>query len=261
MPGKGNILVVEDEPVNATYIAHQLTKLGYSILAAVGSGREAVQISQEKRPDLVLMDVGLEGEMDGVEAATLIHEKTGIPVVFLTGSSDESTIDRARSTEAFGYLYKPLQEREARSTLELALYKAEMQARLDEERKWLATTLRCINDAVIATDATGAVKLINPAAERLTGWKQQEALGRDLSEIFKVFDESGREPAECAVTELLTEGGQGGFVSTKCLVSRDGHETIIQESASPITNESGVTCGIVLVFRPSESDRSIGLTR
>jgi two-component system, cell cycle sensor histidine kinase and response regulator CckA len=250
MSPNGNVLVVEDESVSALLIRHQLIKLGYSVAGVVGSGEEAVSLAQQNKPDLVLMDIGLSGSMDGVEAALAIRRTTGIPVVFLTASSDEETVERARAAEAYGYLHKPLKDREAHTTLQLALYKSEMETRLQEEHRWLATTLRCIADAVIATDATGAVKLLNPTAERLTGWREQAAIGRDLSDVFQLFEADTATPAECAVTRLLHDVGTTGIISKKLLLCRDGSQTLIEESASPITNESGHMSGVVLVFRP-----------
>jgi len=256
MSSNGHILVVEDESLNAAVIEHQLIRLGYSIAGVVASGEEAIRIAQASKPDLVLMDIGLQGEMDGVEAAAIIHKTTGIPIVFLTANSDETTVDRVRSTEAYGFLHKPFHEREAHTTLQLALYKSEMEFRLHEERSWLATTLRCITDGVIATDAIGAVKLLNPAAQKLTGWTEQAAMGRDLSEVFQVLDPETRNPAECAVTQLFNDEATHGIISRKLLVCRDGTQIPVEQSAASITNESGHMSGVVLVFRPLDLDAS-----
>jgi PAS domain S-box-containing protein len=244
----GNVLIVEDEPVNAAVIEHQLKKLGYSVAGIATSGEEAIELAQSTKPDVVLMDIHLEGQFDGVEAAVAIRKKSGVPVVYLTGNSDEETIERARTTEAFGYLHKPFQEREVHSTLQLALHKAEMEIRVREESSWFATTLRNISDAVIAADPTGAVKLINPAAQRLTGWGEEQAVGHDLSEVFQILEPKTRAPAECAVTRVLNESGAGG-TSYKVLVSRGGTEIWIEESAAAIIADSGDLSGVLVVFR------------
>src|SRR5882757_7766071 len=109
MAKNGHILIVEDEAVNAAMIEHQLIKLGYGVAGITGSGEEAIALMEKCRPDLVLMDIGLEGQMDGVEAANVIRRRFEIPVIYLTTNSDEATIERARSTEAHGYLHKPIQ--------------------------------------------------------------------------------------------------------------------------------------------------------
>ena len=106
------VLVVEDEGVVALDIQSRLAKLGYTVLAVVDSGEEAVRKATEVRPDLVLMDVRLKGEMDGVEAAERIRADLDIPVIYLTAYADEPTVQRAKVTEPFGYLRKPLVERE-----------------------------------------------------------------------------------------------------------------------------------------------------
>jgi PAS domain S-box-containing protein len=250
-----HVLIVEDEPVNAAVIEHQLRKLGYSVTGIATSGREAVELAQKSKPDIVLMDIQLEGQMDGVEAAITIRKTMGVPVVYLTGTSDDQTIERAQRTEAFGYLHKPFHERDVHSTLQLALHKSEMEARIRDERKWFATTLRHISDAVIAADATGAVKLVNLAAQQVTGWKEAEAVDRDLSEIFQILEPETRTPAECVVTRVLNEGPADGVPSTKLLVSRDGTEVAIEESATSITTDSGDVSGVLVVFRKSHSPR------
>lgn len=250
----GHILIVEDESVNAAVIEHQLTKLGYSIAGIVDSGEDALEAAEKTRPDLVLMDIQLEGKMDGIEAATEIQKRVGIPVVYLTANSDDHTIERARKTEAFGYLHKPFQEREVHSTLQLALYKAEMESRVRAERKWFATTLRCIKDGVITADAAGAVKLLNLSAEQLTGWKETQALDRDLSEVFRVMDPNTRQP-ECVLTRLIREEIPTGGKSRKLLISRSGEEVAIEESATFITGDAGEMIGVLVAFHECSDPR------
>jgi len=245
----GHVLIVEDELVNAAVIEHQLRKLGYSVAGTASSGEEALELVERSKPDVVLMDIQLDGEMDGVETAITIQKKLTVPVVYLTATSDEQTIERARATGAYGYLHKPFQDRDVHSTLQLALYKAEIEARIRDERKWFATTLRHITDAVIGADATGAVKLMNLAAEQLTGWNEAEAVDRDISEIFTVLDPETHMPAECALTRLLHSQPGSGVKSSKVLVSRHGTETTIEESATSITTDTGDLSGLVVVFR------------
>ena len=123
------ILVVEDNPVIAGMIRRFLTKSNYGITGIVTTGEEAVELAGQSMPSLALMDVQLAGKMDGITAARLIGEKFQIPTIYLTGSSDAETIARAASTEAYGYLLKPVQERELIKTVELALSKHESECR------------------------------------------------------------------------------------------------------------------------------------
>src|SRR5207249_3205124 len=157
---KTQILVVEDEHIVAKDIQLRLQALGYHIPAVASSGEEALQKAEEIRPDLVLMDIRLKGPMNGVEAAEELRRRFNIPVVYLTAYADKHTLDRAKVTEPFGYILKPFEERELYTCIEVALYKHHTECKLRESEQWLATTLRCIGDGVIATDMAGRVKFI-----------------------------------------------------------------------------------------------------
>ena len=136
-----SIMVVEDEAIVAKDIETSLAGLGYSISAVVSSGEEALAAAQNAKPDLILMDIMLNGKTDGIETAKQITSRLDIPVVFLTAFSDEGTIGRAKEANAFGYLLKPFEERELRTTIEMALYKNAMERKLKQNRQWLETIL------------------------------------------------------------------------------------------------------------------------
>ncbi len=138
---KARILVVEDEVIVAMDIQSRLRSLGYMVADHVGTGEEAVRKAGETRPDLVLMDIRLAGEMDGIQAAEKIHAEFDIPVVYLTAYADEETIQRAKVTEPFGYILKPLQERELHAAIELALFKHQAEQELREVNRHLEEAL------------------------------------------------------------------------------------------------------------------------
>ena len=140
----------------------------------------------ELDPDLVLMDIHLRGGMDGVEAAEAIHNRFDVPVVYLTAYADPATVGRARVTEPYGYVLKPFEERELHVVIEMALYRHRMARKLKESERWLAATLRSIGDGVIAVDGDWRVRFMNPVAERLTGWRVDDAIGRELAEVLRV---------------------------------------------------------------------------
>jgi signal transduction histidine kinase len=117
------ILVAEDESIVARHIGDVLQRSGYEVGATVATGEAAVAKARELRPDLVLMDVALQGRMDGVEAAGRIREQTGIPVIYLTAYADDVTLDRAKRTEPAGFVVKPFDDRELRAAVEVALYR------------------------------------------------------------------------------------------------------------------------------------------
>ncbi|MFM6154851.1 MAG: response regulator, partial [Sphaerospermopsis kisseleviana] len=129
------ILIVEDELLIANNIARKLTKLGYEIVDMVSSGRDAIYIAGEKRPDLVLMDIVIKGEMDGIETAEKLYQRYGIPVIYLTAYADSETINRAKSTTPFGYILKPFKDEELQASIAIALQKR--QAELEEKQEYI----------------------------------------------------------------------------------------------------------------------------
>jgi len=170
---KIRILIVEDEAIVAEDLELAVTNIGYEVVGRAVSADAAVDKAVKLKPDLVLMDIVLRGEKNGIDASQEIKEKVDIPVIFLTAYSDVGLIDRAKSTEPYAFLVKPFQERQLLASIETALHKSGVEKRLEESEEWLATTLMSIGDAVIATDAAGCVKSMNHVAERLTGWKQE----------------------------------------------------------------------------------------
>jgi hypothetical protein len=242
------ILIVEDETIVAFNIKNRLEGLGYSVIDIITSGEKALKKVTEMPPDLILMDIKLKGSIDGIETAHQIRKHFSIPVVYLTAYTDEETLNRAKVTEPFGYILKPFEARDLCTTIEMALYKHKIEQQLREREEWLATTLKCIGDAVITTDSQGLVTFMNPVAERLTKKKQEEVLGRDLSQVLCLINETTREVVENPVQVVLKEGVTIGLENHTLLITKEGAEIPISDSAAPIKNEVGHILGAVLVF-------------
>ena len=242
------ILIVEDEAIVAEDIHNSLRGLGYIISAVVSSGEEAITKIEEDMPDLVLMDIVLKGDMDGIEAAGQIYSRFNIPVVYLTAFTDEKTIERAKLTEPFGYIVKPFEDRELHSTVEMALYKHKMESKLKENESWLSTILMSIGDAVVVTDANGNIQFMNDVSCFLTGWKREEAIGKTLVDIFNIVNEQTLKKVEDPVTKVIREGKVVGLANHTILISKDGTEIPIDDSGAPVKDEKGNIIGVVLVF-------------
>jgi len=134
---KNNILVVEDEAIVSKDIQQSLKKLGYNIVGAAATGEKAIALALEHKPDLVLMDIMLKGEMSGIEAAEQIKEKLKIPVIYLTAYADENTLSKAKVTEPYGYIIKPFKEIDLHTSIEMALYKHSKEREIIKERDFL----------------------------------------------------------------------------------------------------------------------------
>ena len=243
------ILIVEDESIVAKDIQNSLTSLGYTVVGVVAFGEDAVERVGVLKPDLILMDVMLKGAMDGIEATEHIRREHSVPVVYLTAYTDDDTLRRAKVTEAFGYLLKPFEDRELRTTIEMALYKHTMERKLRESREWMETTLRCISDAVIATDASGCIQFMNTKAETLTGWKSVDAIGRKLTDVFCLMEASAMALVENNLTAILAKGAVVRADTDAILISKDGRQAPIAHSAAPIRDDHGTILGVVASFR------------
>jgi TMAO reductase system sensor TorS len=241
-------MVVEDEGLVALSLQRKLQSFGYEVPVVVASGEEAVQQAVASRPDLILMDIRLAGPLDGVDAAVQIHAQLDVPIIYLSAYSDSATLERAKATEPFGYLVKPFEERELRTTIETTLYRHQLERKLKASEHWLATTLRSIADAVIATDVNGAITYMNPVAEHLTGWNQSDATGRRLADVFNIVSEKTRLPAENPALLALRDGVVVSLVNSILLIDRGGQACPIDNSAAPIKDERGHLLGTVLVF-------------
>lgn len=248
------ILIVEDERVVAIDLEQQLRRLGYSVVGRAANALDALRLVEERAPRLVLMDIQLPGEMDGIDAARTIRRRFDVPVVYLTAHSDERTLQRALTAEPFGYIVKPFHERELRTTLEVAFYKHEMERRLRESEEWIATLLRSVGDAVVATDEKGAIVFLNPNAESLLGWSAAEVKGRPFADVLRFIDEETEQPRR--IEEL--DGADGTAASTTYLARhRQGSMVPVEPSMAPIRNRSGEVIGRVLVLRDVAARRAI----
>ena len=246
---KARIVVVEDESLLAEDIQERLKNLGYEVAAVAHSGEEALAVVAAAHPDLVLMDIRLKGKMDGIDTARVVRERFNLPVVYLTGEADGATLERAKATEPLGYLLKPIEEKRLYSTVEIALYKHKMDQRLRRIERWFATTLKSIGDAVIVTDTEERVTYMNSMAETLTGWKFGETTGKPLARVYQTVNAETRETLASLVPQALLEGVVAGATNRAVLVSRQGAETPIDDSAAPIRDSAGNITGVVLTFR------------
>ena len=245
---EAQIVVVEDESIVAEHIRRSLQKLGYSVSAVANTGEKAIKCVEENNPDLVLMDIVLQGEMDGIETARKIRSRFNIPVVYLTAYSDEKILERAKITEPFGYVIKPFSERELRINIEIALYKHRMELELKENERWLAATLKSLGEAVIATDKKGIIRIMNPFAEVLTGWKREEALGKPLAAVFNVISEGKDKTIEDPITKAIRQDSFYGLEDHTVLIARMGTRIPVDIIGTSIKDDADNVIGVVLVF-------------
>ena len=236
------ILVVDDEGLNAADMQKRLERLGYSVPAIASSGEEALQCARSTPVDLVLMDIRLKGKMDGIATAEALKAEPGTPVVYISGYADEETVHRAKLTEPLGFLLKPITDGDLRSAVQIALYKHDMERQLRASEAWLSATLRSVGEGIVATDTGGEIVFLNPPAERLTGWSSGEACGRLLMDVLGLFEESHRRPARNPIADL-----PAGESRSYMLVSKTGAHTAVEVTCFENRSASDLLGSIVVV--------------
>ena len=256
------ILVVEDDASIAESIRDVLVAANYTVPEIVSSGTSAIEAAVRLRPSLVLMDVALDGPMDGIETAQQLRDTYGIRVVYLTGIIDDETLRRAKQTAPLGYLKKPFGARELCIAIEIAMHQASLESALAAREQLFATTLQSIGDAVLTTDSGRRITFMNRAAETLTGVRPGDYLDTSVDEIVRLVDARGG-----SLLDALDFGGSG-----QCAVDLPpearlviGPATVeVEGSVAPIEVRLGKTAGSVMVFRDvaerRRRERSVGVS-
>jgi PAS domain S-box-containing protein len=252
------ILVVEDEGLVAADLQEHLTELDYEVVAVVDTAEAALREAARLRPDLVLMDIMLAGQMDGVEAADRITREQDVPVVFLTAHADQATLARGKATGPYGYIVKPFGERELHVTIEIALYRHQAEARIRQLEHRHKALIGSIHEAVIATDRWGLVTSLNPAASALTGWALPEALNKSLDQVAPLLRGPGGERLVSPISRVLQDRVTFADDQPAWLLPRQGSERPVLFTLAPILDDAGTLLGVVAVFRetaapPAES--------
>lgn len=247
------ILIVEDEKIIALNLKENLQSLGYKVVAIVASGEQAIEKAEKFHPDLVLMDICLKGKIDGITAAHQIWNNFSIPVIYVTGHSDQNTLERAKGSAPFGYILKPVQERELYVAIETALQRY-------EREHLLSAILKSMGDGVIVIDQQLHIQFLNEVAQTLTNWQLSDARNKDLSEVFNIRYEPTQIPLVNPVIAALQQDTTVSFKDHTLLISKNGIAIPISGNATPIKDNNGVITGVVLVFRDVTSSAQLEKT-
>ncbi|HOP64521.1 MAG TPA: response regulator [Spirochaetota bacterium] len=241
-PGK-RILIVEDQPIIALDLEHICKNLGYEVAGIVNSGEESIEFVKNCKPDLVLMDIMLSGEIDGIAAAELIHETLDVPIIYLTAHSDEKSLERANLTGPYGYIVKPIEERELYTSIEIALHRFNMDRILKRsEMKYRALFEQSL-DSIFITDENAYIIDANPSMVELFGFPVKQIIGHRADEFFVEKNEYHNIIVQARKTGAVTnfEGrmltNSGRILDVQITVSRyeygwqggDGYQGIIRD--------------------------------
>jgi len=241
MNEKSKILIVDDKEENLLGMKQILKDVGQDGLPieiiTVTSGNEALKIALHHNFALIILDVQMP-EMDGYELAQLLRgkkETQKVPIIFLTAQySTLHSVFKGYKTGAVDFLTKPVDPKIIVSKIKIFVQLDQQKKELEQQREWFEVTLSSIGDAVIATDITGIINFINPVAEKLTEWKNQEALGQNIKDVFPIINEYTRQAVENPLKIALKEGRVTGLTNDTILITRYKKEVPIDNNASPI---------------------------
>ena len=242
------VLIVEDESLVALSIRRSLESLGYQVTGTASNGEEAFALIASTAPDLILMDIRLKGGDDGIEIAERIQETHRIPVVYLTAHSDEKTLQRAKTTEPFGYIVKPFDEKALYSTVEVALYKSRMDAELFRTKERLDTILRSLHEAVIVTDLKGQIQYFNPAAEALFAKNAQDVINSNIMRTLAFRNVNDSSESRLPISRIVMDGEEE-LRANMSIKRGDGETVPVEMTLAAYHNERGTVIGIVVTIR------------
>ncbi|WP_439518293.1 response regulator [Hydrogenophaga sp.] len=230
MKSPARILIVEDETIVAFNLQQRLTQLGYDVPAVAVSGQESLDLIGQTRPDLVLMDIHIEGDMDGIEVAARLKEQNPVPVIYLTAYSEDSTLERARKTSPYGYLIKPFSERELHATIQMALERHTVQEALEENRRLLQQALDAASMGVLELDTVTTAMTISQHTADLLGRNNRQLT---LADFLAGVDEKDRAHVEAKFREALAPLQQ--FSHEFRLLTETRPRRWIKVDASPVS--------------------------
>ena len=256
------ILIVEDETIVAMDIADTLQRLGYDVVDVVASGTAAIEAAAAHRPDLVLMDIRLQGEMDGTQAAVLIHQRQSTPIVFLTAHADQGTVERSKAAVPYGYLIKPFDENDLHRAIELALNRRrseEAERAATQDALWSSEErFRMLVDsiqeyAISLLDLDGRVVTWNSGAERITGYRAEEIIGSDATRLRPEEDRD----LEHLRRQLAATAESGSLEIEEWRTRKDGSRFLAQIVRSAIRDRSGRVTAFASITRDITDRRLI----
>lgn len=250
------ILIVEDEQIAASDLREALIGLGHTVVGVTASGREAIELAQQKTPDLVLMDIYLDSDVNGIAATQEIYQRLQIPVIYLTAYANESTLQSALQTYPFGYLSKPWQESSLKISIEITLRRSQIERTALTQASELTQVIDSLPDAAIATDAMGRITRMNPTAEVLTGWSRSDAIGLPVEQVLKLIHPQTREPVENPLLQAIQTNQCINIAHPCLLLTKSGHEVVVGDRAAPIYGDDGAIQGSVAVIQPIEQPSS-----
>ncbi|MBF0542310.1 MAG: PAS domain S-box protein [Nitrospirae bacterium] len=240
---QARILIVEDEIIIANDIEYKLINFGYSVIGIESSGEKAVQKALEDQPDLIMMDINLKGELNGIEAAEQINKHLNIPIIFLTSYSDQKTVEAVKHAGGtFSYLLKPIREREFHITIEMILYRHYTEKKIKDNEKMLQTILNSMSASILIITPDGKIQICNPMTSQMLGYDRYDL---ELESIEKIIELKDMPSVNSWIRYLLKKEVIRNV--ERIYIKNDGYRIPVLFSSSIVKNEDGSPKHIICV--------------
>jgi len=237
-----NIVIVEDDRVVLTLIKNFVDSSNYNILAIFNTGEDLLRNIDKLEVDLILMDITLQGKLDGIQVATEVYTKYHIPFVYITSYVDDKTMERAKKSNAFGYIVKPFDKKDLKAGIEIALLRFSMEMEIKEKESRISTILKSIGDAVFVINQKGELTYLNPVAEKMAGVPALQLLNKKMKDVVKIENSTIKDWKN----NIFSSGIEK---NRNFLLNASGQRIPVEYSISPQLDDSGDSFGTVMVFR------------
>lgn len=234
------LMIVENDRVTARDLEATLKRRGFLVISVAETAEEALEVAETQKPDLALLDIALTDREDGIELAIQLRDQFSIPSLFVTGYSEEAVFEKARAARPIAFVRKPFSDAELATCLESVAERADAEEKLSQRIPGLDAVSHSLNQAVIATDLSGNVVYLNPAAEALTGWSSTDACRTTIDEVL-VLEENSGEPVAARTSD-------GQPPRKLKLVSKSGESRFVEEHSSAIKSNEGDALGIATIL-------------
>jgi CheY-like chemotaxis protein len=246
------ITIVEDDKVVQSILIQRLKKLGYSVISQFGSGEEAIAHIAESLPNLVIMDINLSGEIDGIETAFRIQSHYNIPIVFVSSNRDDETIRKVNSIRGAEFVIKPITDDDLRIAIRLALDKYHFILTLERRDALYELLLDQFFGGIIATNTEGIITYVNESARSLIKWRTPVNGIMHFREIVTIVDESGI-TLENMYERIKKEGKICWIPRNSTLIAFDKTRIPVTGNVSPLRDPEGAMRGMIVVIFPLSS--------
>jgi len=247
MKPRASILIVEDDSVIASVEEWRLKKMGYTVCGRATNGSDALALIREKEPDLVLLDINLEGEMDGIEIAKILDMQGNIPFIFLTAHAEAAIIKRVKGTLHYGYIKKPFTDDDLRLGIDLALSKSRFISQILTDNALYEMALHNLPVGVIITNTDGIILYLNEYARALTKWQGSPELAH-FREIVKIVGTDDEKPLENIYDRIKKEQSTLWIPRNSVLITVGKERIPVSGNAALLRNDKGEQMGMVVTL-------------